>query len=351
MEFGHILMFFMTVWISSTVSRSEDVFVQTGGSVKLDIKNETPPHFSRLVWMNDKLENVVRFLNQSGEIKPHRSYKDRVDFNAKTFSLTLRNMQKTDSGLYRAMTIGKQEMCVAEYNISVIDPVDSPILNWNANISVDACIVDVSCRGHDRTIREIHHSNNCTQEKVKSFGIQTLALYCIENVVVCNYSNPVSWKNDTIKINQLCTRHEKENISFPLHWLLVIAGVSVLVFTAVSVICCSYKKRKKSAQQNDQTVYEQVQPRNEVQRPLEMLEKSANPQTVYGFTGEHKQTHNTSQTMPSPQIQEQAQTENRPSTAYSTIGQHQKPSFASETDHTIYSTVCKSTQGRQPVHK
>lgn len=39
-----------------------------------------------------------------------------------------------------------------------------------------------------------------------------------------------------------------------------------------------------------------------MQRPLEMLEKSANPQTVYGFTGEHKQTHNTSQTMPSPQV-------------------------------------------------
>uniref|UniRef100_A0A8C2KYG1 Immunoglobulin V-set domain-containing protein n=1 Tax=Cyprinus carpio TaxID=7962 RepID=A0A8C2KYG1_CYPCA len=356
MEFGHILMFFMTVLISSTVSRSEDhVFIQTGGSVKLDIKNETP-HFIRLVWMNDKSENVVRFLNQSKEIKPHSSYMDRVDFNAKTFSLTLRNMQKTDSGLYRAMTVGKQEMCVAKYNISVIDPVDSPILNWNiTRISVNACIVNISCSGHDRTIREIHHNNNCTQEEVKSFGIQTLALYCIKNVVVCNYSNPVSWKNDTIEINQLCTSHEEKNLeensSFPLHWLLVITGVPVLVFTAVSVICCSYKKRKKSAQQNDPTVYAQVQPRNGVQRPLEMLEKSANPQTVYGFTGEYKQTHNTSQTIPSPQIREQAQTENRPSTTYSTIGQHQKPSFASKTDNTIYSTVCKSTQGRQPVHK
>uniref|UniRef100_A0A672KVS4 Immunoglobulin V-set domain-containing protein n=1 Tax=Sinocyclocheilus grahami TaxID=75366 RepID=A0A672KVS4_SINGR len=187
----------------------DHVFIQTGGSVKLDIKNETPPHFSRLVWMNDKSDNVVRFLNQSGEIKPHSSYMNRVDFNAKTFSLTLRNMQKTDSGLYRAMTIGKQEMCVAEYNISVIDPVDSPILNWNVTrISVNACIVDISCSGRDHTIREIHHSNNCTQEKVKSFGIQTLALYCIDNVVVCNYSNPVSWKNDIIEINQLCTPHE-----------------------------------------------------------------------------------------------------------------------------------------------
>ncbi len=39
---------------------------------------------------------------------------------------------------------------------------------------------------------------------------------------------------------------KENNGSFPLHWLLIIAGVLVLVFTAVSVIYCSYKKHKKS---------------------------------------------------------------------------------------------------------
>ncbi|XP_050994874.1 uncharacterized protein LOC127183093 [Labeo rohita] len=374
MEFGHIFLFCMTVLISSTVSRSGDhVFVQTGGSAKLDIETKTLSNFSRLVWMNEKSENVVRFQIQSGEIKPHSSHKDRVYFNEKNFSLTLRNMKTTDSGLYRAKTIGKQEIFVAEYNVSVIDPVESPVLKQNFTmISVNACVVNVSCSGRDRTINDSYHSNNCTKEKVTSFGIQTLTLYCIENVVVCNNSNPVSWKNETIEINQLCPSHEgymtvlttvnmgvsiseenpKENkSSFLLHWLLIIAGVLLLVFLAVSVICCSYKKPKNDAQQNDNTVYAQVQPRNEVQRPLEMLEKSANPQTVYGFTGEHKQTHNTRQRMPSPQMREQVQTENRPNTTYSTIGQHQKPSFDSETDHTVYSIVCKSAHGRQPVDK
>uniref|UniRef100_A0A8C1XN90 Immunoglobulin V-set domain-containing protein n=1 Tax=Cyprinus carpio TaxID=7962 RepID=A0A8C1XN90_CYPCA len=357
MEIGHFLVFFITVLISSTAyGPGNHVFIQTGDSVELDIKIKTMPEFNQLVWTKDISENIVKFLSQSGDIKEHSSYKNRVEFNTETFSLTLRNLKKTDSGIYMAKTKGEQEICVAKHNISVIDPVDFPVLKQNFTmITVNACIVNVSCSGRDHTISDSYHSNNCSREEVTSFGIQTLALYCIENIVVCNYSNPVSWKNDTIEIHQLCPPHEKENPkenngSFPLHWLLVIAGVSVLVFTAVPVICCSYKKRKKSAQINDQTVYAQVQPTNEVQKPLEMLEKSANPQTVYGFSGEYKQTHNTSQTIPSPQIREQAQTENRPSTTYSTIGQHQKPSFASETDHTIYSTVCKSTQGRQPVH-
>ncbi|XP_077077962.1 CD48 antigen-like isoform X2 [Siphateles boraxobius] len=353
MEFIHLLTLFMTILISSTASRNH-VFVQTGHAVKLDIKNKTLPDFNRFLWINDKSNNVVRFSN--GDLTPHSLYKDRVDFNTETFSLTLKNMQKTDSGLYKAKTIGQKETTVAEHNVSVIDSVDSPVLNWNATmISVNSCIVNVSCSGHVLTLSTTYHSNNCSREQVTSSEMQTLTLHCVENIVVCNYSNPVSWKNDTIEINQLCTPHEltsknpkESNSSFPLHWLSIIAVVPLLVFAAVSVICCSYKKLKKGAQEeNDQTIYAQVQPKIKEPRPLEMLEKSANPLTVYGFTGEHKHTHNTSQNMLSPEIRTQVQTENPPSTTYSTIGQHQKTSFPTETDNTIYSIVCKSSQGRQ----
>ncbi|XP_043074776.1 natural killer cell receptor 2B4-like [Puntigrus tetrazona] len=355
MAFWNFLMFFMTVLISSTVSRSGDhVFVQTGDSVTLDIKNKPLLNFRRLLWVKDQSENIIRCVNESGDLK-FNNYKDRVDFNNKTLSVTLKNMQKTDSGLYTATAIGERTTSVAEHNVLVIDPVDSPVLKGNFTmISVNVCVVNVSCSGPDQTIRHSYHSNDCTQEEVTSSGVQTLALYCRKNRVVCNYSNPVSWKNQTIEINQLCTPYEKEhpeeNNSPLFLWLSVIAGVFVLVFTAVSVFYCCYKKRKKGPQQNEQTVYAQVQPMNQVQRPLEMLEKSANLQTVYGFTGEHKQTHNASQ-MPSHQTQEQVQTEKRPSTTYSTVGQHQKPLFTSKPDPTIYSVVCKPKQDRQPMHK
>ncbi|KAK7163643.1 hypothetical protein R3I93_007635 [Phoxinus phoxinus] len=355
MEFIHLLTLFMTILISSTASINH-VFVQTGDSVKLDINNTTLPHFKRFVWTNDKSDNVVRFSSQSRELHPHSLYKDRVDFNTETFSLSLKNMQKADSGLYTAKTVGEKETIVTEHNVSVIDSVDSPVLNWNATmISVNSCIVNVSCSGYVLTLSTSYQRNNCSQVQVTSSEMLTLTLHCIENIVVCNYSNPVSWKNDAIEMNQLCTPHEltstenpkESNSSFPLHWLLVIAAVPLLVLAAVSVMCCSYKKHKKVAQkENDQTIYAQVQPKIKEQRLLEMLEKSANPQTVYGFTGEHNQTHN----MPSPEIPAQLQTENHPSTNYSTIGQHQKTSFPTETDHTVYSIVCKSSKGRQLGH-
>lgn len=71
------------------------------------------------MWINDKSENVVRFSNESG-LKPHSLYKDRVHLNTETFSLTMKNMQKTDSGLYTAKATGNQETTVVEHNVSVI---------------------------------------------------------------------------------------------------------------------------------------------------------------------------------------------------------------------------------------
>lgn len=81
------------------------------------------------MWINDKSENVVRFLNESG-LKPHSLYKDRVDLNNKTFSLTMKNVQKRDSGLYTAKATGQQETTVAEYNVSVIGDYSTIFLSF-----------------------------------------------------------------------------------------------------------------------------------------------------------------------------------------------------------------------------
>jgi len=48
----------------------------------------------------------------------------RVDFNDKTFSLTLKNMQKTDSGPYTAKISGSENADIAKYRVSVIGGCD-----------------------------------------------------------------------------------------------------------------------------------------------------------------------------------------------------------------------------------
>jgi len=106
--------------LSSGFSAEISVFVKTGDSVQLDIQTQKLPEFDILSWTNDKSESIVRYMNESKTVKWHPSYKDRVYFNDESFSLTLKNTQKTDSGLYTARTTGELNIDITSYRVSVI---------------------------------------------------------------------------------------------------------------------------------------------------------------------------------------------------------------------------------------
>ncbi|ROL10880.1 CD48 antigen [Anabarilius grahami] len=198
----------------SGFSAEISVFVQTGNSVQLDIQTQELPEFDVLSWTNYKSENIVRFIHASKTVRPHPSYKDRVDFNDETFSLTLKNMQKTDSGLYTARTSGESEKIIATYRISVIDAVEDPVLTVNSNwSSSDSCTVNFTCRAHDLMINSSYQNNSCSPEEVTSHQIYTLILNCTEESIICNHSNPVSSKKDRIEIKPLCVNNKDAQTS------------------------------------------------------------------------------------------------------------------------------------------
>ncbi|XP_050992989.1 CD48 antigen-like [Labeo rohita] len=180
------------------------VVVQTGNSVQLDIQAQELPEFDDLSWKYDQTKYIVKYLNKSKEVKLYPSYKDRVEFNNKTFSLTLKNMQKTDSGLYRAITAAESDNNIVTYRVSVIDTVEAPVLTVNLNwISGSNCPVNFTCRAHELMINSSYQNNRCSKEEV-THEINTLILDCSEESIICNHSNPVSWKEDRINILQLC---------------------------------------------------------------------------------------------------------------------------------------------------
>uniref|UniRef100_A0A9J8DLE4 Si:ch211-209f23.6 n=1 Tax=Cyprinus carpio carpio TaxID=630221 RepID=A0A9J8DLE4_CYPCA len=93
------------IYFTARFSAEISVFVQTGDSVQLDIQTQELPE---------------------------------VDFNNKTFSLTLKNMQKTDSGLYTAIASGESDKDIVTYRVSVIDAVEAPVLTVNSSGSSDS---------------------------------------------------------------------------------------------------------------------------------------------------------------------------------------------------------------------
>ncbi|XP_048019739.1 uncharacterized protein LOC125250938 isoform X2 [Megalobrama amblycephala] len=204
MAVDHLLTSFILLLISNTGFSAEiSVFVQTGDSVQLDIQTHELPEFNLLFWTNYKSQNIVTYIH-GVKARPHSSYKDRVDFNEETFSLTLKNMQKTDSGLYRARTSGELEKNIVTYRVSVIDAVEAPVLTVNSTWSSDSCLISFTCRSHEFTLSSTFKYGRCSPEEVTSHDNYTLILYCSEESIICNHSNTVSWKEDRINIKRLC---------------------------------------------------------------------------------------------------------------------------------------------------
>ncbi|XP_058610716.1 uncharacterized protein LOC131526423 isoform X2 [Onychostoma macrolepis] len=268
------------------------VFVQTGVSVQLDIQTQELPEFYILHWINYKSDNIVTYLSGTKEIKPHDIYKDRVDFNKTTFSLTLKNMQKTDSGLYRAKTIGQSDNNIVTYRVSVMDEVEDPVLAVNSSwSSPDPC--SFTCKGSNIFISSIYNGSSCSNEEVTAADNHTLRLSCSGDSIMCNYSNPVSLKTQVMKVNELCTvkqgKHEEAS-AFP-PWIIV--SIGLVTSTLVAVISFCIYKRIKGAQKNEQTIYAKVDENIKPQKSLEMLEKSENPRTVYDTAGDTDVTNHT----------------------------------------------------------
>ncbi|XP_051555776.1 uncharacterized protein LOC127442074 isoform X2 [Myxocyprinus asiaticus] len=340
-------MLVLILLLDSTVSCSEDtLFVQTGGSVTLDIQTHELPEFDELVWINEKSENIFKYLKASKTGRPHSSYKNRVDFNNETFSLTLKNMQKTDSGVYEARASGELTTTVAKHIVSVMDAVEAPVLFVN--------ICKFTCKGHNSTISFTYNSSYF-QEEVRSSGNYNLSLYCSGDIIICNHSNPVSWKNDTKEVNESCTfnidKRSSGQHSKPIYWLIPLLCILVVV-AVVGYRCYT---NKKDPQEGESTVYAEVTEDNKPQNPPDMREKSENPKTVYDTAGAQPDvTMETNLTMPNPDSMNQnaALTQSNPDkpvTVYCAIQKHPKP-LMPETDHTIYSVVSKPSAGYESAH-
>ncbi|KAG9278103.1 hypothetical protein AMEX_G5905 [Astyanax mexicanus] len=190
MEF--LLIFSLSLFFSFT--GSTDVSKLVGDSVQLDvqIKEQT---FSSFIWKHNN--NIVLRYTSKGKIIKHDSYKDRVQFNEETYSLTLKNLQKTDRGLYEAILSSETDTTLAQYNLTVWDPVEAPVLTYQ--VTSNTCNSTLTCRGHNLSITSTCFKGSCEEKEERSGGV-ALSLSIKGHSFICNHSNPVSWKQDELEM-------------------------------------------------------------------------------------------------------------------------------------------------------
>jgi len=114
--------FFLST-VSSDIIQPSAITVQKGHSVQLTVqKHANETMFDYLDWvygLENNSSGIVSYDVKRKSEMIYSAYKGRVDFNTGNYSLTLKNMQETDSGLYRARASGESDVIVGLYNISV----------------------------------------------------------------------------------------------------------------------------------------------------------------------------------------------------------------------------------------
>ncbi|XP_058497774.1 uncharacterized protein LOC131467800 [Solea solea] len=262
---GHIsflcaafLVFFCPEQGSSAVT---PLFVEKGKDAFLKVlEADIPAEFTLLIWkFNDSDVLVVFGTNKEPDVDS--KYSGRID--VKKFSLTLKNLQEADSGVYIArLTVKTKEKKLAEYNVTVQNPV-SPVELTVENVSKSAelCVVTVTCSTQDSC--HINASFRCDTETCsqEDGGLRTVAttwgtslqLYLSNLTITCNHSNQVSWKRNMTRIEAFCPLHADSASSNLYIVIFVVATVTItIIFTAVYIYHRKKRKRRKIA---ENTVY------------------------------------------------------------------------------------------------
>uniref|UniRef100_A0A7N8YNQ2 Immunoglobulin V-set domain-containing protein n=1 Tax=Mastacembelus armatus TaxID=205130 RepID=A0A7N8YNQ2_9TELE len=226
------------------------VFVQKGKDVTLDVMTDGFHELDFVLWRFNTSSVIVRFF-PGKEPSVSEVYTGRVEFPQKKYSVTLKNLQESDSGVYTAQLIGSAEtQTVAEHKLT-LDSVSS---------SSDSCNLTVTCSTQDSDItsRVTCDTTTCHQEGGESSKVTTsgasLRLYLVNSTINCNHSNQVSWTKDTKETGQACLlppgKNQRQNNQLAVMYSLehvvivpVLVGISVLILVFVLFLC--YRRRRQ----------------------------------------------------------------------------------------------------------
>ncbi|XP_054914138.1 uncharacterized protein LOC129377942 [Poeciliopsis prolifica] len=175
------------------------VFVRTGGDVFLNVSEvEVPKNYHLLLWKFATDDVLVSFFPH-GKSNLGNFYGTRIDLLEKRFSIKLKNLQKSDSGLYTAVVIAASEKVLTGYNVTVQDPV-GPVDLTVDSVSGDSssCNVTATCTADGTDISSTFRPTikTCLQEggegsKVTKSGA-SLKVFLSGSSIVCNHSNQVN---------------------------------------------------------------------------------------------------------------------------------------------------------------
>uniref|UniRef100_A0A3P9MY74 Immunoglobulin V-set domain-containing protein n=1 Tax=Poecilia reticulata TaxID=8081 RepID=A0A3P9MY74_POERE len=189
------------------------VFVRKGGDGFLNVSEAAVPKDYHLLLWKFVTDDVLVSFFPSGKSSVRGAYVGRIDLLEQKYSIKLKNLQKSDSGLYTAIVTASSEEVLAEYNVTVQDPVGRVDLTVFVSSDSSSCNLTATCTADGADISSTFGcaAKTCPQEggegsKVTKSGA-SLHLSLSGSSIVCNHSNQVSWTEKTTEIDHLCLKN------------------------------------------------------------------------------------------------------------------------------------------------
>uniref|UniRef100_A0A3Q2NXH4 Immunoglobulin subtype domain-containing protein n=1 Tax=Fundulus heteroclitus TaxID=8078 RepID=A0A3Q2NXH4_FUNHE len=188
------------------------VFVQTGEDLILNLTEVTTAQNSDLWLWQFNGKAWVKCSPPSPPIVKE-THTGRIEVLEKTYNVKLKNLHKSDSGIYTARSVQPKDQKLTEYNVTVQDPVSQPDLYIDSvSSSSSSCNFTATCRTEDSSIRSSIRCDNkiCHQDEGKRSVVTqsgaSLHMFLSYSSIICNSSNQVSWSEKIVEIQHFC-RH------------------------------------------------------------------------------------------------------------------------------------------------
>ncbi|KAL2096912.1 hypothetical protein ACEWY4_006119 [Coilia grayii] len=344
-------------------SAPESVFAQEGNSITLIMNRHNTVDMDEVIWnleSGSKTDIVTYYPHHQLEdrrLNVWSSYKSRVEFDTTDLSMELRNLQKSDSGLYRGVIKVNNSKTVTEYNLLVLETVQKPNITTYADWSSGGlCKLAVTCRAGDLSLTSTCNSSTCTQDGDSAHG--GLTIFIKHGSIICNHSNPVSWSHAAEQTEGLCSpTQRKEHQCRPADSVdlespideqttvticIAVVGVIVLLAALIGVIL-GFRMHLKKQECCAANVYHEVKfscpspSEAEMWTPIEQQSSSASVKVVFPQNAMARSPDGNPPIIYSKIQPQTGPFTEHPPTIYSKIQPHTGPS----TEHppTIYSKI------------
>ncbi|XP_051977495.1 SLAM family member 5-like [Xyrauchen texanus] len=243
----------------------KSVSVMEGDSVTLHTDLTEIQRDDHILWMFESQETriaqIIKRVNSSSIYDGDDGrFKDKLQLDDQTGSLTIRNIRIKHSGLYKLQIISNRGNSYKRFNVTVYAPLPVPVIINNSSICSSSsgrslspkCFFQCSVMTVTHVTLSWYKGNSLLSSISVSDLNSSLSLpleveYQENNTYSCVINNPIRNQTKHLNITEVCQMCSDQTRSYLIP--MIVAGVVVLIIAVCGVIYRHNRDRKQASQE------------------------------------------------------------------------------------------------------